>query len=82
MFENLYNQAIPRLEKAFKHIANGDVVLLEYGRAVVHSGSNKYHVNYTSEKCECEDYIHRKAKCGHIWAAQLKQQQVSEIRTK
>ena len=59
MFESHYNQSIPRLEKAFKLIEDGEVVLLEYGRAIIHG----YKVNFTSEKCECKDFTERKAKC-------------------
>jgi uncharacterized Zn finger protein len=77
MFEQLYNQSIPRLEKAFELIKTGDVVLLQYGRAVVH-GTKPYHVNYTRETCECPDFVERHAKCKHIWAAQLKQQQLTQ----
>jgi hypothetical protein len=77
MFEQLYNQSIPRIEKAFELIESGSVVLMQYGRAVVH-GTKPYHVNYTRETCECEDFVHRSTKCKHIWAAQLLQQKLTQ----
>jgi uncharacterized Zn finger protein len=73
----LYNTTIPRLEKAFELIANGDVVLLESYKAVVH-GSKPYHVNYSLETCECYDHVESGHKCKHIWAAQLRRQQLLE----
>jgi len=68
------NESQPRLAKAFKLIENGDVVLLEYGRAAVH-GSEKdpYYVNFTRETCTCYDNAEAGNKCKHIWAAQLLQ---------
>jgi hypothetical protein len=69
----MYNQAIPRLEKAFKLIEDKQVVILERPRAVVH-GTKPYHVNYVEETCECEDHIYRNIKCKHIWAVTLKLQ--------
>ena len=74
---NYYNQSMPRLEKAFKLIEEGSVVLLEYGRAKVH-GTQPYDVNYTRETCTCYDNSISQNKCKHIWAAQLRQQQVVE----
>ena len=64
------NTVIPRLEKAFKLIEDGQVVLMETYKAVVH-GSRPYHVNYSLETCECDDHEYRELKCKHIWAAQL-----------
>jgi len=72
------NTTIPRLEKAWKFIEDGDVILLEFGRAVVHSKGAAYHVNYTSEKCECYDNSEAGFKCKHIWAAQLIRQRELE----
>ena len=71
------NESQARLEKAFKLIEDKSVVLLEYGRAVVH-GSEKepYEVNFTRETCTCYDYTTAGNKCKHIWAAQLRQKQV------
>lgn len=74
---NLINGTIPRLEKAYKAIEAGNVVLLEYGRAVVHgSKGDKYNVNFTREICECYDNSIAQNKCYHIWAAQLAQKKV------
>lgn len=74
---SICNKSQPRLEKAFKLIENNDVVLLQYGRAVVH-GSEKepYQVNFTRETCTCYDHTEAGNKCKHIWAAQLLQQKV------
>jgi len=74
----LYNQTIPRLEKAFKLIFDGDVVLLEHGKAVVH-GNEPYHVNYIRETCTCYDNSIAQNKCKHIWAAQFRQKQLVEL---
>jgi len=74
----MYNQAIPRLEKAFKLIEDKQVVLLFSPNAVVH-GSKPYHVNYVEETCECEDHIYRNIKCKHIWAVTLKLQQLHGV---
>lgn len=74
------NQSIPRLEKAFQLIENGDVVLLEYGRAAVHGREPEpYEVNFTRETCTCYDNREAGNKCKHIWAAQLLQQQKTEL---
>jgi len=74
----MYNQTIPRLEKAFKLIEDRQVVLLLSPNAVVH-GSKPYHVNYVEETCECEDHIYRNIKCKHIWAVTLKLQQLHGV---
>ena len=74
----MYNQTIPRLEKAFKLIEGKKVVLLFSPNAVVH-GSKQYHVNYVEETCECEDHIYRNIKCKHIWAVTLKLQQLHGV---
>ena len=73
------NTAIPRLEKAFKIIESGDVILLQFGRSVVHSKGNAYHVNYTQEICECEDNELGGNKCKHIWASQLLQRHLEQV---
>lgn len=74
---SLVNQTQPRLEKAFKLIESGSVVLLEYGRAVVHgSEPEPYDVNFTRETCTCYDNNVAGNKCKHIWAAQLQQKKV------
>lgn len=71
------NESQQRLEKAFKLIENGDVVLLEYGRAVVHGTETEpYNVNFTRETCTCYDNKEAGNKCKHIWAAQLLQKKV------
>ena len=74
----MYNQTIPRLEKAFKLIDDKQVVLLESPKAVVH-GNRPYHVNYVEETCECEDHVYRNLKCKHIWAVTLKLQQLHGV---
>ena len=74
----MYNQTIPRLEKAFKLIEGKKVVLLFSPNAVVH-GSKPYNVNYVEETCECEDHIYRNIKCKHIWAVTLKLQQLHGV---
>lgn len=74
----IYNQAIPRLEKAFQLIENKQIVLLFSPNAVVH-GSKPYHVNYVDETCECEDHIYRNIKCKHIRAVSLKLQQLHGV---
>ena len=72
---SIANESQQRLEKAFKLIENGDVVLLEYGRAAVHgSEAEPYNVNFTRETCTCYDNKEAGNKCKHIWAAQLLQQ--------
>jgi len=72
---NLINETIPRLEKAYKLIEENKVVLLEYGRAVVHGSEEKpYDVNFTRETCTCYDNSISQNKCKHIWAAQLLQE--------
>ena len=73
----IVNESQKRLEKAFKLIEDKAVVLLEYGRAVVH-GSEKepYKVNFTRETCTCYDNAEAGNKCKNIRAAQLRQQQV------
>ena len=76
----MYNQAIPRLEKAFKLIEDKQVVLLLSPNAVVH-GTRPYHVNYVEETCECEDHVYRNLKCKHIWAVTLKLQQLHGVTT-
>lgn len=74
----MINQTIPRLEKAFKLIKGKNVVLLEYGKAVVHD-KKPYHVNYTLSKCDCG--VRKNIKCSHIWAAELlHQKQVGLIK--
>jgi uncharacterized Zn finger protein len=71
------NESQQRMTKAFKLIENGDVVLLQYGRAVVHGSEEKpYEVNFTRETCTCYDHKEAGNKCKHIWAAQLRQRQV------
>jgi len=71
------NESQQRLDKAFKLIENGDVVLLEYGRAVVHgTEAEPYNVNFTRETCTCYDCKEAGNKCKHIWAAQLQQRKV------
>ncbi len=70
----LVNQNIPILERAFQIIDELGVVLMEYGRAIVFDGQYKYFVNFTSETCTCDPEI----KCEHIWAAQMRQKQLTE----
>jgi len=78
---SIANESQQRLDKAFKLIENGDVVLLEYGRAAVHgSEADPYYVNYTRETCTCYDNLTAGNKCKHIWAAQLRQKQVLEVK--
>ena len=72
-----HNTTIPRLEKAFKLIEEKQVVLLQYGRAVVH-GTKPYHVNFTLETCECPDHVEGGFKCKHIWAAQLHHRKLTQ----
>jgi len=65
------NQAIPRLEQAFKML--DCVVPIKYPNALVVCAEDKqYHVNYVDEVCECPDHQFRQVKCKHIWACQLK----------
>jgi uncharacterized Zn finger protein len=72
-----FNDSQPRLDKAFKLIEDNKVVLLQYGRAVVHgSEAEPYNVNFTRETCTCYDNAEAGNKCKHIWAAQLRQKQV------
>lgn len=72
---SIANESQKRLTLAFKLIDNNDVVLLEYGRAVVHGSEEEpYKVNFTRETCTCYDYTTAGNKCKHIWAAQLLQQ--------
>ena len=76
---DLYNKTIPRLEKAFILIEDGDVILLEYGKAIVIDGNIERRVNYTRETCTCAEHTNNgELKCTHVWAAQLKQRQVLE----
>ena len=71
----IVNESQQRLTKAFKLIEDGNVVLLEYGRAVVHGSEDKpYDVNFTRGTCTCYDNSISQNKCKHIWAAQLLQQ--------
>jgi uncharacterized Zn finger protein len=73
----MINKTIPRLNKAYELIANGDVVLTDFGRALVYgSEPEPYKVNYTLEKCECYDNVESGNKCKHIWAAQLLRQAI------
>ena len=75
------NESQSRLEKAFKLIEDKSVVLLEYGRAVVHgSEPEPYEVNFTRETCTCYDHVTAGHKCKHIWAAQLLQQKKVGLR--
>lgn len=73
----MINNAIPRLEKAFKLIEDRAVVLLD-NKAVVH-GNKKYMVDYINETCTCEDHVYRNTKCKHIWAVILKLQQLHGV---
>ncbi len=78
---NLINETIPRLEKAYKLIEENKVVLLEYGRAVVHGSEEKpYDVNFTRGTCTCIDHTISGYKCKHIWAAELLQQKKVGLR--
>ena len=70
------NMAFPRLELAFELIEGDNVVMMEYGRAVVYDYDQKFNVNYTLETCRCTDNNLNHNKCCHIWAAQLRQSQI------
>lgn len=67
---NQINQAIPRLESAYKLLDN--VTVLVYPKALVTSDGKQYHVDYADETCECPDHVYRQVKCKHVWACQLK----------
>jgi len=74
---SIANESQQRLAKAFKLIEDDAVVLLQYGRAVVHGSEEKpYEVNFTRETCTCYDNAKAGNKCKHIWAAQLRQQKL------
>jgi len=71
------NESQQRLAKAFQLIEEGKVVLMEYGRAVVHGSEEKpYDVNFTRGTCTCYDNSIAQNKCKHIRAAELAQQKV------
>ena len=74
---SIANESQQRLAKAFKLIEDDAVVLLQYGRAIVHGSEEEpYQVNFTRETCTCVDHTKGHNKCKHIWAAQLRQQKL------
>lgn len=70
----MYNQNIPRYEKAFKLIEANNVIIFKRGHSIVHSldGKRKYAVCSKCLTCECEDWAYRKIKCAHIMATLIK----------
>ena len=67
------NENIPRLEKAWKLLEEGNVILDPKNplRATV-KGTKDYTVNIAAQNCTCDDHKYRpELVCCHIRAAQL-----------
>ena len=76
------NENIPRLEKAWKLVQEGNVILQSNPlRAIVKGSKVNYRVNIAAQDCQCEDHEYRPdLVCKHIRAAQLERQlQIGEI---
>ena len=68
------NENIPRLEKAWKLLQEGNVILDPKNplRAIVKGSRVNYRVNIAAQDCQCEDHEYRPdLVCKHIRAAQL-----------
>ena len=69
-----------RLQNCFRILEGHNVVLMEYGRAIVYGNNTQpYKVNYTLETCECYENKVEGIKCEHIYAAQFRHEQVIEV---
>ena len=76
------NENIPRLEKAWKLVREGNVILQSNPlRAIVKGSKINYIVNIATQNCTCADHSFRpELICKHIRAAQLERQlQIGEI---
>ena len=79
---NQINENIPRLEKAWKLVREGNVILQSNPlRAIVKGSEINYIVNIAAQDCTCADHKFRpELICKHIRAAELERQlQIGEI---
>ena len=76
------NENIPRLEKAWKLVQEGNVILQSNPlRAIVKGSKVNYIVNIATQDCTCADHSFRpELICKHIRAAELARKiQIGEI---
>lgn len=72
---NNMNQNFPRIEAGITLVEAGNVILMSYPTAVVHSLDEKrmYNVNFIDKTCDCQDMQYNHVRyCKHLYASMMK----------